>query len=402
MKKRFISKGHLIDSGILTKILNLIISEGGDYEIIDFKIGKNNLEPSSIELEVKSDDEEIFSRITRELINIGCYEKKHKNAILKEVINNKVAPDDFYSTTNHRTEVFFNNKWLKVEKIRMDGVIVIDGDRAICKKLRDLKKGDKVVCGSDAIRLFPPSRKREADIFGFMTNEVSSERSSHPIIDRIANDLKKIRQKNGKIVVVAGPVVIHTGGRDALAALIKNGYVQGLLGGNAIAVHDLEYSFFGTSLGIDLKTGKPTDQGNRNHLRAINKIYSFGSIENAIKEGALTSGVMYELIKNKIPFSLASSIRDDGPLPETETDLIYAQEHYFKIIQDADIVLMLSTMLHAIGTGNMLPSYVKTICVDINPSVITKLLDRGSNQTIGLVTDVGLFLNTLANKLNIL
>jgi len=400
IKRRFEAEGHLIDSGILTKIFNIIIEENGDYEIIEFKIGKTNLDPSFMEIEVKCEDEFTLSNITSKLVNLGCYEKVIQEAIFKPAEKDKNVPDDFYSSTNYKTKVYVKGKWRDVQNQRMDGVIVLNGDELYCKKLRDIKKGDLVLCSSDSVRIFPPFRERSTDEFGFMQNEVSSERSVDISVTMIANEMKKQKAANGKIVVVAGPVVIHTGGAPYLAELIRKGYIHGLLGGNATAVHDIECSFYGTSLGVDLKTGKPVDEGHRNHMRAINRINYHGSIKKAVENNDLKSGIMYEVIKSGIPFALAGSLRDDGPLPETITDMIEAQAAYAEIIKDATMVIMLSSMLHSIATGNMLPAWVKTICVDINPAVVTKLADRGSGQAIGIVTDVGLFLKALGQKLN--
>lgn len=399
IKRQFVSEGHLVDSGILTKILNLIVEEGADYEINKFIMGKNNLETSHIELTVSCTDSMKIDSITAKLVNLGCYEKIFKEAILKPAPKDSTVPEDFYSTTNHKTLVFLNGKWHEVQKQRMDGVIVADDNTLVCKKLRDVKKGEQIVCTSQSVRLIPPFRDRESGEFGFMVNNVSSERSVDIAAGKIAEEFRRVRKENGKIIAVAGPVVIHTGGGKALASLIREGYINGLLAGNALAVHDIESVFFGTSLGVDLKTGRPTYEGHRNHMRAINRIYYHGSIKNAIDAGVLNSGVMYEVIKKDIPYVLAGSLRDDGPLPETITNIVEAQEQYQRVIQDASIVIMLSTMLHSIATGNMLPSWIKTICVDINPAVVTKLADRGSAQTIGIVTDVGLFIRLLAQKL---
>lgn len=402
IRRKFQAEGHLIDSGILNKIFNSIIEENADYEIVQFDIGKTNLDPSFMEIEVKCENEEILTNITSKLISLGCYEKIIQEAVFKPALKDKSVPDDFYSTTNYKTKVFVKGKWRDVNNQRMDGLIVLKDDELFCKKLRDIKKGDLILCSSDSVRIFPPFRERSTDEFGFMLNDVSSERSVDVSVSMIANEMNKQKKNNGKIVVVAGPVVIHTGGAPALASLIKNGYIHGLLGGNATAVHDIECSFFGTSLGINLKTGKPVDEGHRNHMRAINRINYHGSIKKAVENNDLKSGIMYEVIKSGIPFALAGSLRDDGPLPETITDMIEAQAAYADIIKDANMVIMLSSMLHSIATGNMLPAWVKTICVDINPAVVTKLADRGSGQAIGIVTDVGLFLRALANKLNCL
>jgi lysine-ketoglutarate reductase/saccharopine dehydrogenase-like protein (TIGR00300 family) len=232
-----------------------------------------------------------------------------------------------------------------------------------------------------------------------MASDVSSERSVDVAISRVAEALARQKRDRGRVIVVAGPVVIHTGGGAALASLVRGGYVSGLLAGNALAVHDLESALFGTSLGIALETGKPVFEGHRNHIRAINTVFGYGSIKAAVEAGAVKSGVMFECVKAEVPYLLAGSLRDDGPLPETEMNMLAAQKAYAALVKGADMVVMLSSMLHSIATGNMIPAWSKTICVDINPAVVTKLSDRGSGQTIGIVTDVGLFLRSLAEKL---
>ena len=397
-KRRFVSTGHLIDSGVLAQILNLIVAEEADYEIIEFKVGKTNARESFLEIELISDNNEKIADISSKLIPLGCYEKHTPEAVFTVSAKDKCVAEDFYSTTNHRTEVFFNGKWNSVKNQRMDAVIIKKDDGFECVKLRDVRKGDSVLCRPDSVRVFPPARDREGDDFGFMSGDVSSERSADCTVNKIADELIKMKKKGEKVVVVAGPVVIHSGGASALAALIKEGYIGGLLAGNAIAVHDMESVFFGTSLGVCQKSGKPTHEGHKNHMRTINRINTYGSIKKAVEEGALDRGVMYEVIKSGIPYCLAGSIRDDGPLPETEADMIKAQQKYAEIIKDSSMIVMLSTMLHSIGTGNMMPSWVKTVCIDINPAVVTKLADRGSSQAVGIVSDVGLFLRAVASK----
>ena len=395
-KRRFVSDGHLIDSGILAQILNMIVEEGADYEIINFAVGKTNARESHLEIDLIAEDENKIAEITSKLVLLGCYEKHTPEAFLTVSENDKCVPEDFYSTTNHRTEVFYEGKWRPVNNQRMDAVIIHKDSGFECVKLRDVKKGDKVLCKSDSVRVFPPARDREGEDFSFMSGEVSSERSADCTVNKVADEIMRMKEKGEKVVVVAGPVVIHSGGATALAALIKDGYIGGFLGGNAIAVHDMESVFFGTSLGVCQKTGKPTREGHKNHMRAINRVNSYGSIKNAVEAGALDRGVMYEVIKSGIPYCLAGSIRDDGPLPETVSDMIEAQKQYAEIIKGASMVIMLSTMLHAIGTGNMMSSHVKTVCIDINPAVVTKLADRGSSQAVGIVSDVGLFLRAVA------
>jgi len=403
MKKRiFKCEGQLIDSGLLSLVLNTILSENCDYSIIKFNIGKKPDKDSELEVAVIAETEKELSLLSDRLNKLGTYEEQVPSAQFKISDKDTHAPQDFYSTTNHRSEVFYKGKWHEVSAQRMDAVIVKkENDTFICTKLRDIKKGDAILCGGESVRVYPPQISRnKGGGFAFMDNDVSSERSGTIAVTRIAKKMKEIKAKKGKIVVVSGPVVVHTGGADALASIVKKGYVRGFLGGNAVAVHDIESRFFGTSLGVNVKTGKLAEHGHNHHMKAINKIYGYGSIENAIQQGALQEGLMYEIITHHIPYCLAGSIRDDGPLPETVNDMIEAQDQYATIIKDADMILMLSTMLHSIGTGNMTPSNVITICVDINPAVVTKLSDRGTGQAIGVVSDVGLFLRTLDSQLH--
>lgn len=399
--RNIISKGHLIDSGIMSKILNLIIDERADYKIKKFQIGKKQDEVSNLELQLICDSEEKLNMVTEKLVLLGAWEKGASESIFKNSEKDGCVPPDFYSTSNHRTEIYVDGTWQKVSMQRMDAMVVLKTEGPQCIKLRDVKKGDAILCGSESVRVFPPDAERQSEGFGFMTNDVSSERSDHIAVKKVADSLRTLKESGKKAVVVAGPVVIHTGGAGALAALIREGYIHGLLGGNAIAVHDLESYFYGTSLGVDMQTGKPTHGGHFHHMRAINKINSHGSIEEAIKAGALKEGLMYEVVKSGIPYCLAGSIRDDGPLPETVMDMIEAQKQYGKIISGTDMLIMLSTMLHSIGAGNMTPSWVKTICVDINPAVVTKLSDRGTGQAVGIVSDVGLFLRAVAQELKL-
>jgi lysine-ketoglutarate reductase/saccharopine dehydrogenase-like protein (TIGR00300 family) len=399
------AEGHLIDSGILSNILNTILAKGGDYRIINVDVGKTPQQSSRLDLELIARDETHLETLMAQLRPFGVFEAAVPPALLIPATSDRFAPEAFYSTSNHRTEVFHGGRWHAVAHQRMDGVLVYDPghDAFSCKKLRDLREGDLVVCSGDSVRVFPEEARRKKpqgdDGFAFMTNTVSSERSVESAVDQIAKEMRRIKDRGGKTVVVCGPVVIHTGGSEALASLVRAGFVHGLLSGNAIAVHDLEVQFFGTSLGVNLKTGEAAQHGHSHHMRAINTIYGCGSIAAAVQQGIVKGGLMYELIKTGTPYCLAGSIRDDGPLPETVTDMIEAQRRYAGIIEGADMIIMLSTMLHSIGVGNMTPSWVRTVCVDINPAVVTKLSDRGSSQAIGIVSDVGFFLRALARSL---
>lgn len=331
-------------------------------------------------------------------------------AELEPVARPGVAPEDFYATTIYPTEVRINGQWLRVQDQRMDAVIVVgsegDGLVARCRLFRDLRPGDQVVVGSAGIHALRHTEARDPrgsmpteKEFAFMGAGVSSERRVELAIEHISWQMRRIREQGGKIVVVAGPVVVHTGGSEHLARLIREGYVQALLGGNGLAAHDIEQALLGTSLGVDVKLGTGVRGGHRHHLRAINTIRRCGGIRPAVEQGVLSGGIFFQCVQRDVPFVLAGSIRDDGPLPDTMMDLVEAQEAYARQIKGADMILMLSSMLHSIGVGNMTPAGVKLVCVDINPAVVTKLSDRGSVESVGVVTDVGSFLKLLALRL---
>ncbi len=398
-------QGHLLDSGLINRALDVVVDGGGSFQVLEFKLGVQKQSTSEAKIRVSAPDREIMTTILSRLIEMGAIlpEENDRDAQLVEVVQEGVAPDDFYVTTIYPTEVRVGGEWIKATKQRMDATIVVDrvNKTATCKLIRDLKIGDQVVVGVEGIRTAhrPEVREKANKEFAFMGSGVSSERRVELVVEQIAWELRQIRDRGGKAVVTAGPVVVHTGGAPHLAYLIREGFVHALLGGNAIAVHDMEQAIMGTSLGVDLQRGVSVSGGHRHHLKVINLIRRYGGIRQAVEAGVLTSGIMYECIKKNIPFSLAGSIRDDGPLPDTEMDLIKAQQHYSELIQGADLILMLSSMLHSIGVGNMTPAGVKLVCVDINPAVVTKLADRGSVESVGVVTDVGLFLSLLVQQL---
>ncbi|MBI1747025.1 MAG: TIGR00300 family protein [Acidobacteria bacterium] len=392
-------KGHLIDSGIMSSVLDQIIKGKGSFEIFEFIVGKTNEDFSTAKIRIHGHTREDLGRILENLHELGCYITDSQDARLCRTEKAACVPDDFYSTTNHKTFVRLNGDWVMVREQRMDAVVAVEQGRPRCKKLRDVKAGDLVVCGVAGVKVIPEAKARDRNDFSFMDSEISSEKKASLGVKKLAAIFTQIKAAGGKIVVVAGPVVVHTGGVEPLADLIRNGFVDVLLGGNAIAVHDIEHALYATSLGVDLNTGIPVAHGHKNHMRAINTINRYGSIAAAVEQGALRSGILFECVKKGIPYVLAGSIRDDGPLPDVTMDMIAAQEAYAKALKGARLVLMLSTMLHSIGTGNMIPSEVMTVCVDINPAVVTKLADRGSAQAIGVVTDVGLFLNLLTKEL---
>jgi len=394
------AEGHLIDSGLLSAIFDKIIEFKGTYEILHFDIGRTNDDPSRIEMRISVADAATLDDVLQQLTGFGCHPVGERDALVRPAEKDRCVPDDFYSTTNHRTHVRIGARWVEVEHQRMDAVIVVSGAGAACRKLRDVRAGEPVVCGHEGIRVTPEFKERDRLGFAFMSNDVSSERRVEGSVARIAAMMRDVKKSGGRIAVVAGPVVVHTGGVEHFSELIRHGFVDVVLAGNALAVHDVEFALSGTSLGIDLQAGAPVEQGHRNHMAAINTINRAGSLRAAVEQGVLTSGVMFECIRHDVDFVLAGSIRDDGPLPDTEMDLVRAQEQYaVSLANNVQLVLMLSSMLHSIGVGNMLPSWVRVVCVDINPAVVTKLSDRGSQQTVGVVTDVGLFLHRLAEAL---
>jgi lysine-ketoglutarate reductase/saccharopine dehydrogenase-like protein (TIGR00300 family) len=394
------AQGHLIDSGLLSAIFDKIIEFKGSYEILTFDIGRTNDDPSRIQMRITAPDRAALDDLLQQITTFGAHPLRERDVLVRPAEKDRCVPDDFYSTTNHRTHVRLEGQWVEVERQRMDAVIVVSGRSAACRKLRDVKAGEAIVCGHDGIRVTPEFRERDRLGFAFMSNDVSSERRVEGSVARIAQMMRDVKAASGRIAVVAGPVVVHTGGVEHFSSLIRHGYVDVVLAGNALAVHDIEFALSGTSLGIDLVAGALVEQGHRNHMAAINTINRAGSIRAAVDSGVLTSGVMYECVKKGVEFVLAGSIRDDGPLPETMMDLVEAQEQYAAALSNnVQMVLMLSSMLHSIGVGNMLPSWVRVVCVDINPAVVTKLSDRGSQQTVGVVTDVGLFLHRLAEAL---
>jgi lysine-ketoglutarate reductase/saccharopine dehydrogenase-like protein (TIGR00300 family) len=394
------AEGHLVDSQLLKSIFDRVIERGGEFEVLHFELGRTNEDISRITLKVSAGDAAALAQLVEDLIPFGCHAVGEQDALVRPVDREGCAPEDFYSTTNQRTQVRVDGRWIEVDRQRMDAVIVVSpGPQAACRKLRELHVGDRVVCGLAGIRITPEFRDRDRPDFSFMANEVSSERRVEASVARIAATIREMKARGRRIVFVAGPVVIHTGGVESFGSLIRRGYVDVLLAGNALAVHDAEYALFGTSLGVDLEAGTPVPGGHRHHMRAINAINRAGGLRPAVETGVLTRGIMVDCVRAGVEYVLAGSIRDDGPILDTVTDVIEAQDRYAAALAGAGVVIVLSSMLHGIGVGNMLPAWVPVVCVDINPAVVTKLADRGSAQTVGLVTDVGMFLHHLEKQL---
>jgi len=396
-------EGHIIDSGMMQSCFGIIMDLGGSFSVQEFDIGRHKDEESYARMLVEADDEEQLQSIVHELHQHGVNPSDPKDATLVPAPDDQVVPHGFYSTTNHPTFIRHDGEWIEVEDMEMDcAVVVEDGDNptAKTKVLNAIEEGDMVVTDETGIKVQPPERPRDSGgAFGFMQGGVSSERPSESTIRKIANAIKETKREGGKVMAVCGPALIHSGAREDLARLVREGYVDMLSAGNGFAVHDIERDIYGTSLGMDTESLDHPRHGHKHHIYAISEVIREGGIEEAVDSGTIGSGVMYECIDNDRPFVLAGSIRDDGPLPDTITDAVEAQNAIREQAHEADMVLMLSTLLHSVAVGNCLPSTTRVVCVDINPATVTQLLDRGSAQAVGMVTDIGTFVPILAEQL---
>lgn len=395
--------GHIIDSWSLPRSWDIIMDRGGNFVVEEMRVGARKTDTSYVRLRVEAPDDATLELIISELQQLGAMLVHGEDAHTAVVEQDGALPDKFYSTTNLPTQVRLGGQWVNVEGIEMDVVIIIDRAKqhAYCKPMHEVKVGEQVVIGHDGIRVHPFERGRERETFAFMQSDVSSEKVKVLAIHEIAQQMKAVQARKGKILFVLGPAVIHTGAGRYVADLMRRGYVQVIFGGNAIVTHDVESALFGTSLGVDLRSGEQVEGGHRNHLRAINTIRAIGSLEKAVDKGVLREGITYEAIKHNIPMILAGSIRDDGPMPGVYSEMVEAQRKMREQIPGVEMALMISSMLHAIATGNMLPAKVRTFVVDINPAVVTKLSDRGSFQAAGIVTDAELFLRELVEALSV-
>lgn len=394
-------EGHIIDSMVLPRVLDDILDLGGDFRFLNFRVGREKYDHSRAVIRVQAADEAQLELILSRLQRHGAQAMEQVDAELVPAPADGVFPEGFYSTTNLETFVRVGGRWLPVAYPEMDCGVRVSHDRhsAETVPISQVKAGDLLVVGRRGVRVVPLERSREARTFEFMSSAVSSEKPKHLVIGEVARLMRQTRESGRKILAVVGPAVVHTGAAPALARLVRSGWIDVVFGGNAVAVHDIEVCLYGTSLGINLEKGQSVEGGHEHHLRAINRVRSCGSIARAVEQGVVSSGLFYELVKAGVPYVLAGSIRDDGPLPDVLTDVMEAQQAMRVHARDAGMCLMLSTMLHSIATGNLLPASVHTVCVDINPAVVTKLSDRGSFQTIGIVTDIGLFLGELAHDL---
>lgn len=394
--------GHIIDSLILPKILDLISGMGGSFLIKKVAIGHARQDPSYALVEVRADSPDVLQAILAEIGDHGAVPTAQHDCRLVEADMDGAFPEGFYSTTNQRTEIRLHGRWVEVDKQEMDCGVLVDpaGDSAVTLPMTDVRRGDLIVVGHAGVRVFPPERNAEPRGFDFMASSVSTEKPKGVAIREIASELRRARAEGGKILLVGGPAIVHTASGQHVIELIRRGYVDVLFAGNALATHDIEQSLFGTSLGVSLERGSIIEGGHEHHLRAINRIRRAGGIREAVASGVLTSGIMYECVRRGVDYLLAGSIRDDGPLPDVITDVIEAQRQMRGKLHGVTFCLMVATALHSVAVGNLLPAWVKVVCVDINPSTVIKLGDRGSFQTVGLVTDVEPFFRALVSDLD--
>ena len=393
--------GHIIDSLLLPKVLDDILDHHGSFEIVRISVGKRKADPSYARIKVSAASTERLHDLLKRIEQHGAVLIAQRDASVKPAPKAGVFPEGFYSTTNLPTWVRARGRWLHVADLEMDCSIVLDSARrhARCVPMHRIAKHDRVVCGSAGIRVTPLERSRSPEVFQFMASAISSERPKTRIIRALADEIRVLKRARRKVLVVAGPAVVHTGAAGYLEQLIRKGYVDVLFAGNGLATHDIEYALFGTSLGIRLDHGIPAREGHEHHLRAINTMRRLGSIRAAVRAGVLRRGIMHACVTHHATFVLAGSIRDDGPLPDVITDTMAAQDRMRAAVQGVGMALMIASTLHAIATGNILPATVKTVCVDINPAVVTKLADRGSFQSLGLVMDSESFLRELVHQL---
>ncbi|MCZ2837291.1 ornithine cyclodeaminase [Modestobacter sp. VKM Ac-2985] len=394
--------GHLMDTGILARVLDDVLEYGGDYRIDRLDLGRQHQDESRALVEVSASEPELLDRILMRVQVHGANAVDPGTATTRPAPSDGVFPEDFYSTTNLETLVRLDRDWVRVERPEMDcGLVVTDGPVVRTVPVSDVRAGDAVVCGAHGVRVeLPPQAPRgDEDDFGFMSSSVSSEKPQALLVRQIAERMREVKAAGKRVLWVGGPAVVHTGAAPAMVRLVQAGYVDVLFAGNALATHDIESSLFGTSLGVDLAKGSGVPHGHEHHIRAINTIRAAGSIAAAVGNGVLTGGVMHAMVQADKPFVLVGSVRDDGPLPDVITDVIDGQRAMRAELPDVGFAIMVATMLHSIATGNILPASVPLVCVDINPATVTKLADRGSAQAMGIVTDIGLFLEQLAREL---
>lgn len=394
--------GHIVDSLLLPKVLDAILARGGKYRIDKLDIGVGPGDTSEVTIEVRAPSAQTLDAILNEIHPHGAMPVEGKDCLTATADMDGAFPEGFYCSTNFRTQVRLAGEWVDVEDQEMDCGILVDnqGPSVRCIPMVEVKHGDRILIGRQGTRVFPPdSELRKQEMFEFMASPVSSERPKGVSVRQIARAIRKCKESGEKVLAVLGPAVVHTGGAEWVAQMIRDGWIDILFAGNALATHDIEQALYGTSLGVSLAEGVPTHEGHEHHLRTINRMRRLGSLESAVEQGVLTKGIMYECVARKIPYLLAGSIRDDGPLPGVITDVLEAQTAMRELIPGVGFCLMVATTLHSVAVGNLLPAWVKVACVDITPATVTKLMDRGSTQTVGIVSDAEPFFRSLVGEL---
>ncbi len=397
--------GHLMDSGILSRVLGDIREYDGDHRIERLDVGRDSVDTSYARICVMADDDETLQRLLMRLQTRGVNMSDPGVAAVLPAEQDGVFPDGFYSTTNLATQVRFDGAWHVVENPEMDCGLIVDRSgsqpRVYTLPMSDVRAGMEVVCGAAGIKVTTPAPAggTESEVFGFMESDVSSEKPQTLLVRQVADGIREAKRTGKRVLWVAGPGVVHTGAAPAMVAIVNAGFVDVVFAGNALATHDIESALYGTSLGVDLALGRGVEHGHEHHIRALNTIRKAGSIASAVEQGVLTGGIMHALVTHNKDYVLVGSVRDDGPLPDVYTDVIEGQRAMRDQLGGVGFCLMVATMLHSVATGNILPASVPLVCVDINPATVTKLADRGSSQARGIVTDVGLFLEQLALEL---
>ncbi|GAB3819729.1 TIGR00300 family protein [Kribbella italica] len=396
--------GHLMDSGLLSRVLDDIRGYGGEYTLDKFDLGYDKDDPSTVRMTVGAEDEESLQRLLMRIQTKGANLVNPGTAEITAVDQDGVFPDGFYSTTNLPTSVRLDGHWIQVTNPEMDcGLLVENGPGSSTVRtipMSEVKAGMRVVTSAQGVKVAPPIVASSEEAFGFMESDVSSEKPQRVLVKQVADGMREAKANGQKVLWVGGPGIVHTGAAPAMVAIVEAGYVDVLFAGNALATHDIESSLYGTSLGVDLARGRGVEHGHEHHIRAINTIRKSGSIAAAVEQGVLTSGVMHAMVKKGGTYVLVGSVRDDGPLPDVYTDVLAGQRAMRAELDGVGYCLMAATMLHSVATGNILPAAIPLTCVDINPATVTKLADRGSSQARGIVTDVGLFIEHLARELS--
>lgn len=400
-------QGHIIDSLVLAKVLDLILMMGGTFDLEEVHIGKTREEPSRARIRIRTTSRASLDDILKAIQPHGASIEREADCRTDRAPADGVLPDDFYATTHLPTQVRLKGGWLEVDRIEMDLAIVVNEQSSAARAIPmgEVRRGDRIVVGREGVRVIPLQRPQERDVFGFMESQVSAERPHGHIIADIATRMRQLRERHregqtdSKVLLSGGPAIVHAGGREALTWLIEQGFIHILFCGNALAAHDMEADLFGTSLGYGLTAGRAVPHGHEHHLRTINRIRAIGSIEAAVTSGMIKQGIMAACIHQGVPVVMSGTIRDDGPLPGVITDSVRAQSAMRAMIPGVGLALLVASTLHSVATGNLLPATVPTVCVDLNPSVPTKLADRGSFQAVGLVMDAASFLSELARVL---